>query len=61
MVLFSLDHTQQRRQTLVSCARKSFEHPGEDVFSFWLQMNCAALLTLEKLTGKTFLLTVGKS
>lgn len=46
---------------MVSCARKSFECPGEDVFSSWLQMNCAALLTLEKLTGKTFVVTVGKS
>lgn len=61
MVLFFLEHTQQMRQTLVSYSRNSFEHPSEDVFSFWLQMNCAALLTIEKFTEQMFLLTVGKS
>lgn len=46
---------------MVSYSRNSFEHPSEDVFSFWLQMNCAALLTIEKFTEQMFLLTVGKS
>lgn len=48
------------RQTLVSYSGKSFEHPSEDAFSFWLQINCAALLTLE-FTVKTALLIVTKS